>query len=366
MAYPLTVNRVMGLCAFEQSADRDASESLRDTKEVAKDFYRQMEEICRTQLEQIYGAIKRRAEGMQIRLADQEIDTDDLEVTIIQDNGQDRDFVQLFPTPKDQSNVEPPRDPIIGLFRSRRFVMTVGERAWDLRVRPSVTACVLERRDRLSKLWWTFEGVPVDASDAPNEKDSVQFVEVTTRLAEDSLPDLRAAYTATLESVTGESHGAHRMSHSQLRVSFADNTDSRFSRLVDAMNLSGVTFKDAIAETGTDLRAGADEVANFVAKTSGQAADPSEILLSTAHGGLAAIYTRPVLELDAPADKPKYIISGLASSIGMISNSQSIDPAWTRITSTPDLVRSISAARPLSARIADIGARQLEPQSQHG
>ena len=362
MSYHLAVNRVMGICAFKSIPPGGASREMRDAKSVAKDFYRQMESMCRKDLEPIYKAIAVRSERMGISLTDQKAGANDLEITVIQGYADAGQSEPLFPAPARSSDEELTRDPIIGLFRSRRLTMEIGGKVWDLRIRPSVTACVLEREDRLSKLWWTFEGVPVDASNLPSEEESVRFVKVTTALAEAAMPELRQAYTKALEAITGDSKRPHRLTRTQLRVSFADNTDSGFSRLVDAMNLAGVPFEEAAAaECGSDLRAGADEVVNFVTKTSGQAARPSEITLTTGRGGLAAVYTKPVPEPDSPDGMKKFVISGLASSIGMISNSTSFDPEWTDLTTTPDLVRSISAARPPQCGHSQQGSAAARP-----
>ena len=361
MGYHLAANRIMGLCAFELNARGNSPSEPRDAKTVAKVFYRQLEELSKTRLERIYAAIKTHTERMGTSLFDENIDESDLEVTVFQDNGTDKEFEQLFPVPLDRSSADWPRDPIIGLFRPRRFRLEIGAMVWDLRVRPSVTACLLESEDRLSKLWWTFDGVPVDSSHPPTEDDTVRFMAITTKLAEAALPDLREAYTATLASVLGRSRGAHRMAQTQLRVSLADNTDAGFSRLVDAMNIAGVTFKDAVAaKAGSDLRAGADEVVDFITKTSGRVADADSITLARGKGGDVAVFTKPISEGNSRRHPRNFVMSGLASSFGMISNSLSADPEWTGLTTTPDLVRSISAARPLSARLADIGARRLD------
>ena len=348
----------MGLCAFELSAQTAHAGERPDTVAVSMAFYRQLEAMYQHRLDPIYAAILERAAALDVALVEQEPEQDELELLVVQDSEPSRDLEQLFAPPEGLSEPEPQFAPIVGLFRPRRFKMTAGSSTWDVRVRPSVTACVLENEGRLSKLWWTFEGVPAGVS---TEDDSVQFVMITTKLAEAALPDLREAYTKALVEVTGRDFGPHRMTGNQLRVSLADNTDSSFSRLVDAMTFSSVPFVEAVvAEGDAKLRAGADEVANFITRTIGHAAEPSQIELKTGQGGLAAVFTMPVEEATSTPGAEKFVISGLASSIGMISNSRSLAPEWTKATTTPDLVRSISAARPLSARIANTGARQLD------
>jgi hypothetical protein len=368
MTFPLTVNRVMGLCAFEVNERPAQSRDTSEKREIARQFHRQMEEMFSDRLPSVYAAIGHEAERLHLDLRDQHVlDEDDLEVTIIQGGGRDGSEAPLFRPPPPPGDPEPPRDPIIGLFQSRRFTARIGETTWDLRVRPSVTACILERDDQLSKLWWTFEGVPVDPVNPPDEDDAVRFINATTVLAETGLPPLRAAYTETLRSVTGKERGKPRMAKSQLRVSLADSTDPNFSRLVDAMHLTDVLFEEAAhTETGS-LRAGADEVVGFIRKASGgHRPKADDITLQTGSPGLAAVFSRPFRDHNSSPQTRKFVIAGLASSIGMISSKLPIDPEWTRRTTTPDMVRSASAARPLSARLADQGARELDQFARTG
>jgi hypothetical protein len=49
----------------------------------------------------------------------------------------------------------------------------------------------------------------------------------------------------------------------------------------------------------------------------------------------------------------------------MISRRLPTDDEWKKLTHRPDLIRSISAARPLSAKIADGAARGLDNQQRY-
>ncbi|MBL6612423.1 MAG: hypothetical protein ISS15_21215 [Alphaproteobacteria bacterium] len=363
MVYPLTVNRLMGLCAFESTGRKRAGTTAPDPQVVADRFFEQMELISREDLGPIYCKVHDKAKALGIAF-DDATDFDDLPVSIVQkpEMFDDEDQTRLFPASAYSADLskQPRNEPTVGLFGSKRVRAKIGDAHWDIRIRPSVTACVLEGQNRRSKIWWTIEGVPVDKQNSPTAADSVTFIKKTTKVAELALQELRAAYIKALKQVDEKERGPERFGDAQLRVSFADNTDSDFLHLVDAMTLTRLTFNDALTGSAAKaVRAGAGEVERFIRKTAAMP-DPLNVKLKVGNGGTAAVFSEAMLDVSAPPNINRWVISGLASSIGMVSSNLPTDPRWMRFAAMPDLARSVSAARPLSARIADNGARQLE------
>jgi len=310
-------------------------------------------------------------------------DFNDLAVTIVQKrSGAESDLPgdtseMFFPAESYKSRFVPRHDqPIVGLFRSRHILATIGDTRWDVRIRPSLTACLLEGDDRRSKHWWTIEGVPVDPKKEPTEADSLEFIRVTTELTERALPKLRKAYDAALTEFDNRERGNPRFTDTQLRVSLADSTEQNFLNLVDTLTLTSTTFSQALnpkkqgvvkaanssATHGrgpVSVSLGAGNVTHFIRKTAG-AVKTSRMKLETGKGGTAAVFAEAVPDKTAPEKVKRWAIAGLASSIGMVPSHLPTNPMWVSFAAAPDLARSVSAARPLSAWIADQGARQLE------
>ncbi len=362
MAYELTINRVMGLCAFEVSSSQHDKELK--GKALAKQFYEQMDDIFKHRLDEAYAAIDTEAKVLKtgLKLFESKRRTE-LDVEIFRERKSSADTEETPPSPRDE---DVPSNRLVGLFKSRRFEFETKTMMWDLRVRPSVTACALQRPNGLAKLWWTFEGVPLDAGaqTRPTEKQAVEFIDTTNKLAHVAMPMLRKAYRKALEAVSKRKNRRLRFVpdlNEQIRVSLADNDGLPFARLVDAMFLKGASFRDIRnGDYGAETAEGAREVLKFIKDTSGQTPSDDAIQLSAEIPGIAAVYSKVEREPANSTDQKVTVVSGLASSVDMIMSDIPSDEKWRRITNKPELLRTISAARPLSAKLANEGALELD------
>jgi hypothetical protein len=359
MAYVVTANRLMGICAFEPGTKNSKREL--SPKTVVQQFNKQMEGITEHRLDEIFGAIESEIKQRDFRLLQLGPDEDDLDVSILQGSGKNVNskIDNLFGAEPDVPPSERERDPIVGLFRSRHYHLKMPNMTWDLRIRPSVTACVLERADRISKLWWTFEGVPTDATQPPTKEASIDFAELTTELAQKALGPLRDAYIDAL----GDEKRPRRLTEVQLRVTLADNTDTEFSKLVDAMYFTAVSFKSAVdGKRGDEVKKGALEVLHYIRKAGGH--EPETVRISSGGPGTAAVYSMPMLDSD-PGSAKHYVVAGLASSVNMLTSNLPTGDEWIRKTNSPGAMRSMSAARRVSALVANQGARELDNKTRY-
>lgn len=364
MSYELTINRVMGLCAFEVSSSSNDKELK--GKALARQFYEQMDDMFRHRLDEAYKAIEKEAKRLGAGLESFESKRrTELDVEIFRERKSSADSEEEFTGPPAEED-DGPSNRLVGLFKSRRFEFKTTTMVWDLRVRPSLTACALQRPDGLAKLWWTFEGVPLDAGarKRPTEEHAVEFIEATSKLAHVALPVLRKAYRKALQGVSKRKNRHLKEVQDlteEIRVSLADNNGLPFARLVDAMHLKGASFKDILnGAYGTETAKGAHEVREFITATSGQAPDDDAIRLSAEIPGIAAVYSTMEKSPAGKTDQKVTVVSGLASSVDMITGEIPSNEQWRRINNKPDLVRTISAARPLSAKLANEGALRLD------
>lgn len=364
MSYPLIINRVMGLGAFEVSGLKALTESPHEESDVTRRFYVQMRDLSKGPIKNVLASIKSHAKDLGFELRENNDDQADTGMTVTRGTESDQSLGNLIAGSDTAGTVNAPRSPIIGLFASHRFSMSNGSANWDLRIRPSVTACVLEHRSRLSKLWWTFEGVTTDSPDNQTEDNAALFLKATTTLAEAALPRLRQVYASSLAKVLDGKLGKEKLTDRQLRVSLADTTEMPFSRLIDAMIFQALPFEKAAGkESETELRDGAAEVMSFVKNTSNKRVKLTDFRVYIDDAGTAAVHTRAVEEPNSSEAQRKFVIAGLASSSSMIIRKRLRRYKAGHEDVSPDLIRANSAARRISARIADKGARELDSLS---
>jgi len=387
MAYELTINRVMKLCAFEETVDRKVPR-LRG-KKLLTAFYVQMQDMFAHHLDASFKAMVDRAEGalepvsfkgrqreLEVEIFEERGERqhrtepqDSAEIEIVDERGK-RQIQTVSLNPNEGAGTPTRRrrtDRLVGLFRSRRFRLKTERMIWDLRIRPSVTACALKGRG-YTKLWWTFDGVPADAASEhrPSERDSVDFIRATSALAEVALPKLRDAYRDALEgdaaSNAGHKYPELKFVDRNVRVSLADNNGLPFAKLVDAMSLRGADFADVLAgKYDDDSQKGAQELLQFIEDTSGHIPDARAVVLTPGDPSSAAIYCTIEVKDKSADGKITHVVAGLANSIDLLSSGLADSEDLRSINNRPALLRSLSAARPVSAMLANNSALQIEP-----
>lgn len=360
MAYELTINRVMGLCSFESQDERPELAG----HDLVATFREQMAWIHEHQLDKLYQAIEKAARTRDVVfdfLPDEEGSKNfhDPDLTIFPES---EDPIVSGATSRKKSLALASSKRLVGLFKSRRYRMVLNGMTWETRVRPSMTACALERPRGVAKLWWTFEGVPADAAAKrrPTEEDSVRFIGVTRELADEGMPLLRKAYAEGFRASEKREPGEVNCDTRSIRVSLADNDSRPFAKLVDAMYLNKAKFRDVCdGKFGEDAAASAKELLKFIEDAGGETPDPDGIKLETSQPGATAIYY--TIPIDTGRDgKKTCVVVGLASSVDMLSSNLTHSSEWLEISKRPSLLRSVSAARPLSAKLANEQAMKFE------
>jgi hypothetical protein len=132
---------------------------------------------------------------------------------------------------------------LVGLLPSEMMTVTLGDIAWRVRARASVTACALEVAHGLPKMWWTFEGVPADPDPdrRPTETDIARFLGFARALESPAIDHLTTAYFGALREVTrrGEDF-KFTLGNDRVRIRFADSNDATYEALIYALRYRGL------------------------------------------------------------------------------------------------------------------------------
>ena len=355
MAYELVINRVMALCALEV-ASKQKDEQLKG-KALVKLFHAQMEDIFKHRLAPMYSELEKKLKAYDLKRQGENERVAELEVDIFKEGADSDEYGSPVPAGSNSR----PTERLVGRFQSRRFHFKTKSLKWDLRVRPSVTACAVERLDGIAKLWFAFEGVPADPASAqrPSGNEAVEFMNATNEMAAVALPLLRTAYAASLDAVTDRAASTIKPVDGHIQVSIADNNGLPFAKLVDAMFLKGASFADVRKGIyGEETAKGANEFVTFIQKASGRTPDDSSVEINTDLPGKAAVFCR-FQDVTSATGKDTFV-AGLANSASMISAEINSTKEWRRAENKPELLRSVSAARPISAVIANERAKILD------
>ena len=149
-------------------------------------------------------------------------------------------------------------DSLAGLLPYSKMEVRIGNTNWIVRTRPSLTACALQQGAGRTKLWWSFEGIPVPgpSGEGPTQEQSMQFVAMVDRLVEPALGFLRDEYHCILES-----NSAARTTDFELqdyiRVNMADNETRPVAELIDAIYFRHAHVRDILDAPGDDRLSGA-------------------------------------------------------------------------------------------------------------
>lgn len=349
MAYELSINRVMTLCKAPHFA---RGQKYSDRGVLIETFRDQMDAMQRDTLkaafkeitdaaESIHGKVKR-AEKLELLAPEEE-----------------NDRAEIFVMPPER---EGDSDHLVGMFPSKVFRVTMNGLEWLLRARASVTACALERADGMSKLWWSFEGVPANAllEQRPTEAQAVAFMKTTSMMAERGLPTLVEMYSRGLSNVTKGFKKPLAVRPERIHIRLADNNGKPFAALIDAMNLKRASFHDAEQERfGAAAAEGAREVRRFVADIGSLPQKLPEILLDSTVPRMKAVICH-YKEATRKKDEVNLVFAGLARSAGMRAGYEAVERAFKAVQYAPPYLRTISAARPISARLAMEHALRLD------
>jgi len=250
-------------------------------------------------------------------------------------------------------------DALYARLKSDRYQLRIKDAVWILRTRASATSCALEGKDRPTKLWWTFEGIPAigDVNRRPHEDDVVRLLQITDDLERAARDGFKAAFERTLFKVL-ETEGCLDTDKREVHICAMESVDDNVDALLDAVYFDGRQPSAISASTRDDLaeaRKGISLFDRFVRKTIGEKAVINDATIFFPRGipRLKGIFCRHEIE------NKTYII-GFARKTGARIGDDLLSESEQSAELAEENVRLRSAARPLSAWLANAEAMSHE------
>ena len=348
MAYELTINRMGAFVAA--GVPNAADECLLSGDELIAKFRRQAELIVESKA-------YHRAEHAVVKIA-QRHDMDARCSAKGIGPGEEIEPIEIFPMPLDSifvpETVTDVSDHLVCLLPSKKIDCTIGGVLWILRIRASMTGCVLERKRGLSKLWWTFEGIPANRNPArrPTEKEAAEFVSVSDEMARAAMEHLYDAFRQALSTVQGNVPEMSLLPD-RISISLSDNDDRPVADLLDAMYFQGSSLAEIARSDKPALnlaREASLEFKKFVGDVTGHdnlKLDDRKIYVNDKIAGVRGL----IWQYDDPEQRRQFV-AGVARRSGVRAGYDLLSPELQSEQKTEGFLRASSAARPLSAMLA--------------
>jgi hypothetical protein len=252
----------------------------------------------------------------------------------------------------------PKFESLVGLLPYRKVRVTIDGVEWMIRTRASMTSCSLQTGPRQTKLWWNVEGIPL-AEEPLDETRAASFARLAESMAETGMKPLRVAYVVSLKQATGKP-ATYEPAKKGIQISLTDNDDRPVAELLDALYFRRAAL-DVIEDKGRKefepAREGLSELRRFI----------DDATKSELHVGAETLEVNDTVpnvkgilcrENDTPIHTT--IIAGFARRAGGSGGYATGPEPWDSGGRRERYVRSFSPARRLSARLANLEARQIE------
>lgn len=240
----------------------------------------------------------------------------------------------------------------VALFPSSRLRCVVEGIAWTVRVRASLTASLPSSEASRPGLWWNFEGVPeAGAKAAVTESHATAFEQMTRQMYEAANPLLRQLYLDARSEITLSRHSPFAK-YDQVCISLADVDSKPFAELLDALYRKHQKISDIQNLSTTAPARGLKELERFVHDIAHLKVSDRTTTLSDGIPGVEGVVCR-----SGPSPSQKHtVVAGFAHPRGL-------GLALGRPGKSEDYIRTMSGARKLSARLADLEAAKLHGQT---
>ncbi len=255
--------------------------------------------------------------------------------------------------------------PLVCAFPSLRVACNANGLRWILRARASVTACALQSMERHAKLWWTFEGVPEDTSpdNRPTEEHVAALISLTKVMEEAAMKSLHEAYRETFQAVTGANLPGFDRALDRIQIAMADTSEHEVAAFVDALYFKGKTVSEIRANemaSFADSRAGLHEFEKFVEDVIPGVSEIGDDCVEVTDGvpGSRGVFYRAY-----DVSMPRTEIAGIARKTGSAVGSEFLPIEQQRQEKAENVLRVLSAARPISAWLANEEAQKIDKMS---
>lgn len=347
MSFDLTISRV---CALAGEPHRQSADTIsRDEIEIT----------FRKQAEKLNESPHYRSAWKALFAIARELDPSSKEIhdeSFLDEDG----LIDVLTVAEDELGKNEAPAPFVALFPSRRLSTEVGGIPWIVRARATVTACALQPSGGYTKLWWTFEGIPKDPDPDRRATDcqAAALIAMTKRMEAEAIPLLHKAYRDTLPARAAR-NGDFPLHEERIHVSMSDNDSREVGALIDALavgKLQPTEIRSARTASLAPAKAAMIEFDHFVEQvTDLEAAPPNDaVKVADDAPGIRGIVFRHEDARRGP------VLAGIARRLGARTGYSLLSRDLKRNAKAEPYLRAISAARPLSARLANKEARAID------
>jgi hypothetical protein len=350
MSYELTINRVGTLVGSPRKSN---ASGLSKSDDIADLFHRHAELLLQSDF-------FRKAEAELLELAHAK----DQKAARVTDPGFDDDDNHIdILVDEEKPNLVPDDDsskPLIALFPSRRLSCKIEGTRWIIRTRATVTSCAFQAAAGQTKLWWTFEGIPQDSDPKkrPTETDIFHLLDLTNDMEKKAMPLLHKAYKHAYKKATNVPLEDFEMDEKRIRINMVDSDDRAVAALLDALELDRQkpsALRHSASKALSPAREGLKQFDRVVRKLSHSRSFPQDDAISISNdvpGMKGILFSRRDGAFGT-------LIVGFARRLGPRTGFRMLSNDLQRDARSEPRLRAISAARPLSAKLADLEAESL-------
>jgi len=214
--------------------------------------------------------------------------------------------------------------------------MHVGKIDWIVTACASIAVADIAKKDHTTSLWWTFEGVPNPQSKKPEEADATSFFVATEEIKNRLLPLLRKIVERDALHSDASPGG------DTVRICLADVDSRPFAELLDTLSLHPRPISE-IAEA--DPVKGLNEFREYAYDVGKLKVTDDTVSLDATIPGVKAVICRTD-SINSESGKHAVSIAGFA-------HPQGLSMALSRPGKSERYIRTMSAARKLSASLAE-------------
>lgn len=250
-------------------------------------------------------------------------------------------------------------EPFIARMESERLKICLAGMTWILRTRASITSCALEGNVRPTKLWWTFEGIPQtdDPLQRPDSAQLAALLGVVRDMEAGARTGLLDAYKDVFRKSVSP-RGSLESENKRLSITMAECVDREVDALFDAMYFDSRSFSELRHAESEELslpRQGAQGFESFIHEIAGYDGKIDE-------GSIRLTHALPKVRgiLWHHSDSNQHVVAGFARRVGRRAGFGLLNREELKQEMAEDRVRRVSAARPLSALVANTRTAELD------
>jgi hypothetical protein len=280
-------------------------------------------------------------------------------------------IVGVLPEAVDQSSSRNRDGPdafetLIALLPRQKFEFSLNEVDWRVSTRVSITSCSLHKEPGRSKLWYSIEALPSTKMGTDDEPALLGFLDDISKREETALSGLKQAYKDSLKHM-GKFAGQLEFDDKPIRITLTDDDTRPVARILDALYFDGMKSAQ-LRDTDDELRHGFTKFEHLVSHV---APEHRETFGNNLFVESASPAIKGLLCEYENTSRYRSLVAGFARNAGDGGGYQDVldkfDGAAPKDASVLlDYMRARSAARRLSAKLADREARRLEGRKLEG